>query len=66
VPDSEAQRIEVLFALTDRTVAIDVADDADPTQVVDTLTSALEADDPVEAERQLNESFHSGGGVSRG
>jgi hypothetical protein len=62
VSDAEQQRIEVLFALTDRTVAIDVTDDADTIHVVDALTTALETDDPIEAERQLNESLHPGGG----
>ena len=55
----DRQRIEVLFAETDRTVRIDLEADADPA-VVDALAAALEADDPVDAERGLTEYLERG------
>jgi hypothetical protein len=56
----DAQHIEVLFAETDRTVAIDLDPAADSSFVIDALAMALEVDNPVDAERQLGEALNLG------
>lgn len=61
------QRIEVLFTHESRTVEVELdgADDGDGESVVDLLVAAIEADDPDEAERQLESGLGSRGRVSR-
>jgi hypothetical protein len=58
--DGDRQQIEVLFAETERTVAIDIDRDADSSDVLDAVTTALEIDDPVAAERVLTDALEDG------
>jgi hypothetical protein len=64
--DGDRQRIEVLFAETERTVAIDIDRDADSSDVLDAVTTALEIDDPVAAERALTDALEDGPRRKRG